>query len=305
MSRIIVLVSAATFVVGGPRCLTAQQPSAASVRTEVQQAVRTYVDAWNKADASNLVEMYSRDAGVTSVGDGEIIRGWDRIRERYDSLVGVEGRFKLSIGSIDVVPMGASNALALTSYTLTVHADAGDMQQRGAMTLVFQKSGGEWKVIHDHTSTLPTKTDASTSQAGRATVAPRPTPSQGVSVAASPAPAPEVRRYAVAESEAQIVREGSFVYYKFQVNAVQCAVSGRIIGLAGGNRDFQALIMDENSFLNWQTNHQAQAYWQSGQVAATNISARLAGPATYYLVVSNAFSPITAKTVKVQAVADC
>src|SRR5882762_7814700 len=61
MSRTIVFISAAMLVVGGPGCLTAQQPSAASVRTEVQQAVRTYVDAWNKADASNLVEMYSRD----------------------------------------------------------------------------------------------------------------------------------------------------------------------------------------------------------------------------------------------------
>ena len=63
--------------------------------------------------------------------------------------------------------------------------------------------------------------------------------------------------------------------------------------------------MDENSFLNWKTNHQAQAYWQSGQVAATNIGVRLSGPATYYLVISNVFSPVTAKTVKVQAFAEC
>lgn len=285
--------------------LRAQAVSPPAIRTEIQQAVRTYVDAWNRADASNLVEMYSRAAGVTSVGDGEIIRGWDRIRERYDSIVGVEGRFKIAIGSIDVAPMGVSHALALTSYTLTIHTDAGDVQERGAMTLVFQKVGAEWKVVHDHTSTLPTKTATPSDQARGAPVAPRPTPSGGVAVAAAPAPAPEVRRYAIVESEAESIKEGSFIYYKFSINASVCTISGRIIGLAGGNKDFQALIMDENNFLNWQTNHQAEAYWQTDQVAATNIVARLAGPATYYLVVNNAFSAFTAKVVKVQAAAAC
>ena len=65
------------------------------------------------------------------------------------------------------------------------------------------------------------------------------------------------------------------------------------------------MVLEENNFLNWKTNHQAQAYWQSGQVAATNIGVRLSGPATYYLVISNVFSPVTAKTVKVQAQAEC
>ncbi len=68
MSRPPVFVSAAVLICG-PLCLTAQQPGAPSVRTEVQQAVHAYVDAFNKADAATLVELYSREAGVTSVGD--------------------------------------------------------------------------------------------------------------------------------------------------------------------------------------------------------------------------------------------
>ena len=106
---------------------------------------------------------------------------------------------------------------------------------------------------------------------------------------------------AVPQLQAAVVQPGQFLYYQFSIPSTTCAVTGRIVGLAGGNKDFQALVMDENSFLNWKTNHQAQAYWQSGQVAATNIGVRLSGPATYYLVISNVFSPVTAKTVKVQA----
>ena len=121
MSRIVVLVSAATLAVGGPLSLPAQQPSAGTVRTEIQQAVRAYVDAINKADAATLVEMYSREAGVTSVGDGQITRGWDAIRSTADSIAGAEGKYKVATGSIDVIPLGSGYALALTSTILTVN----------------------------------------------------------------------------------------------------------------------------------------------------------------------------------------
>jgi len=305
MSRIIVLVSAATLVVGGSLSLTAQQTTAATVRTEVQQAVRAYVDAINKADAATLVEMYSREAGVTSVGDGQITRGWDAIRSTADSIAGAEGKYKVATGSIDVTPLGPGHALALTSTILTVKSGDQEVQLRGAMTLVYKKIGAEWKIIHDHTSTV-TPTSASAG-GGAAAPAPRPAPTERAAAApqqAAPTP-PQPTRTTLAESEAAVVQPGQFLYYQFSIPSTTCAVTGRIVGLAGGNKDFQALVMDENSFLNWKTNHQAQAYWQSGQVAATNIGVRLSGPATYYLVISNVFSPVTAKTVKVQAFAEC
>ena len=310
MLRTIVSVSAAMSLVSGALCLTAQQPSAAGVRTEVQQAVRAYVDAINKADAATLAEMYSREAGVTSVGDGQITRGWDAIRSTTDSIAGAEGKYKVATGSIDVIPLGSGYALALTSTIVTVKSGDQEAQLRGAMTLVLKKIGGEWKIIHDHTSTV-TPTSASGGGGGALPAAPpaapRPTPTERAAAAPQPA-APAVAqpaRTAIAESEAAVIQPGQFLYYEFSIPATTCAVRGRIAGLAGGNKDFQALVMDENNYLNWQTNHQAQAHWQSGQVAATNISVTLTGPATYYLVVSNVFSPVTAKTVKVQAVADC
>src|SRR5712692_2757067 len=154
MPRRIISVSTAMLVMGGPLCLAAQQPSAASIGTEVQQAVRSYVDALNKADAATLVEMYSREAGVTSVGDGQITRGWDAIRSTLDSIAGAEGKYRVATGSIDVIPLGSSYALALTSTIFTVKSGDQAVQLRGAMTLVFKRIGAEWKIIHDHTSTV-------------------------------------------------------------------------------------------------------------------------------------------------------
>src|SRR5258706_2774358 len=165
--------------------LQAQVPAspAATQRAEIQQAVRAYIDAHNRSDAATIADMYSRQPGVTSVGDGQIMRGWDRIREAFDQLVGTQGRFKIDIGSIDVVPLGPGYALALTSYSLSIGTGAETTQQRGAMTLVFQKQEGEWKVVHDHTSTQAPENGAATS----ASVAQNPTP-QVQAAAVSPTP---------------------------------------------------------------------------------------------------------------------
>src|SRR5437773_3136085 len=206
MSRPPIFLSTAVLVVCGQPCLTAQQPGAASVRTEVQQVVRAYVDAFNKADAAALTEMYSREAGVTSVGDGQITRGWDAIRSTADSIAGAEGKYKVATGSIDIVPLGRGYSLALTSTILTVKSGDQEVQLRGAMTLVFKKIGGEWKIIHDHTSTVTPA--AATSGGGAAAPAPRPAPTERAAAApqqAAPTP-PQPTRTTLAESEAAVVQ---------------------------------------------------------------------------------------------------
>lgn len=147
------LVGAAVGLIAlAPSVLHAQASPAAALRREIQQAVRAYVDAYNQADVGAVAEMYGRQPGVTSAGDGEILRGWDRIREFFDEFIGAEGTYKIALGSVDVTPLGPGYAMALGSYTITGGVPGESAQQRGAMTLVFQKIQGAWKVIHDHTS---------------------------------------------------------------------------------------------------------------------------------------------------------
>jgi hypothetical protein len=119
------------------------------------------------------------------------------------------------------------------------------------------------------------------------------------------AAAEQPMRFAIAD-EVAIVRPGHFVYYEFSVSIPSpCTVRGQIVGLAGRNRDFQALIVDANNFQGWKADHEAYVYWQSGQVATADLGVRLDGPRTYYLVISNLFSRFTAKRVKVQAFTEC
>jgi uncharacterized protein (TIGR02246 family) len=131
----------------------ASQPSPDVVRQEVQDFVRKYADAANKGDVTALMEMVSREQGVTSTSDGVISRGWEAIRAGNDAMVGKDGSYKFSIGSVDVRPLGASNALAVATMTATVAAEGQTAQQEGAMTLVLEKSKDGWKILHEHFST--------------------------------------------------------------------------------------------------------------------------------------------------------
>ena len=132
--------------------LAAQAPTQ---RQEIQNFVRAYADAANRGDVTSYMEMYSKRADLIAVEDGEISRGWDKLRDNANSTVGLEGSFKISVGTIDVITLGTTRAIAVFPYVATVNTQQGPVQLHGAMTLVLEKSSQGWKIIHDHTSTAP------------------------------------------------------------------------------------------------------------------------------------------------------
>jgi ketosteroid isomerase-like protein len=133
------------------------KPSVEAVRADVQGVVKAYVEAQNKVDASAIMEMVSKSPGVASISMGEITRGWEAIRNDVDSTVGSEGQAKIALGTIDVNQLGSGFALAFAPCTITFAPEQGGLQLRGALTLVLEKSGVNWKVLHEHASAqLPT-----------------------------------------------------------------------------------------------------------------------------------------------------
>lgn len=138
---------------------TAAHGATDSVRTNVQAFVKSYVEAQNKVDASAQMEMVSNRKGVSSLSMGEITRGWEAIRASVDEMVGSEGQFKISLGTIDVEELGPTFALAFAPCTITVASGEGALQLRGAVSLVLERTTGHWKVFHEHSSVkLPEET---------------------------------------------------------------------------------------------------------------------------------------------------
>jgi uncharacterized protein (TIGR02246 family) len=154
MKRVLSLLALLSFLIA----VSALAQTADSLTTEVQKFVGLFVDANNKADAKAVMEMYSRKPGIISVDDGKLTRGWDAIRSETNEIVGHQGRYKISLGTIEVTPLGPAHALAVAPYTMSlVSEDGATFQVRGAMTLVLEKASGKWQIIHDHTSSQPSE----------------------------------------------------------------------------------------------------------------------------------------------------
>ena len=143
--RVCALVNA-LLVIAVARAAAQQQPDTG----EVQRFVRQYVGAINRADAPAIMEMYAHVPEVTSADNTDVTRGWDAIRRDAASLE--HNRYRLDLGRVDVVPLGPSYALVVAEATNTFGTPQGSLRVRGVLTLVLQKTGSDWKVIHDHSS---------------------------------------------------------------------------------------------------------------------------------------------------------
>ena len=150
MSRVQVWLGALLFL--GCGACTAQAPSADAVQREVQEVVRSYVDATNKADVTAMMELKSQSLGASEINDGSITRGWEAIRTSNDAVVGKTPGYKIALGSIDVVPLGRTHALVIAPTTISFTTDQGASNTSGATTYVLEKSSKGWKILHEHMS---------------------------------------------------------------------------------------------------------------------------------------------------------
>ena len=130
----------------------AKTPTSDAARADIQAFVKVYVEAENKGDASAIMEMVSKSTGVASITMGEVTRGWDGIRDDVDAMVGAEEKVKVGVGTIEVIQLGTNFALAFAPCTITSAAAEEGPQLHGALTLILEKSGKSWKILHEHTS---------------------------------------------------------------------------------------------------------------------------------------------------------
>jgi len=133
--------------------MAAAAQTSSTVREEVLAFVRSFTDAANRADVAAVMEMYDHTSTVISVDDGEILRGWDAVREDANQVLGKEGLYKISTGSFDVVVLGPGRALAVGPVVTTLQTNAGPVTLNQVLTFVLEKKKGKWVIIHDHTST--------------------------------------------------------------------------------------------------------------------------------------------------------
>jgi uncharacterized protein (TIGR02246 family) len=110
-------------------------------------------NAWNRGDLPAFASCYEDSPQTTFMGR-EIVRGGSQaILERYrKSYPNREAMGTLTFSEIEVRPLAAGLALVTGKFELKRTA-AGGGAAWGRYTLIVRQARGEWKIIHDHSST--------------------------------------------------------------------------------------------------------------------------------------------------------
>ena len=116
-------------------------------------AVRAVIEAqqaaWNRGDIEGFMAGYAREETTTFVSGDTLTRGWqtvlDRYKARYDSRAKMG---TLTFSELEFKPLSPFYILATGRWQLARDADT----PRGRFTLIFRRTNGGWRVVHDHTS---------------------------------------------------------------------------------------------------------------------------------------------------------
>ena len=142
---------------------TAGTDTIPGVETQVERMLYRSAEAWNRGDLDGFMSDYLRSPTVTYLGTSGLVAGWEAIRARYAPLFEAGAvRDSLRFERVVVRPLGNEYALATARYLLF---RAGAVTASGPFTLVLQRTGEGWKIVHDQSASDPPVADEAESPA--------------------------------------------------------------------------------------------------------------------------------------------
>ena len=133
------------------------QKKTAAAKTDPSKDVRAafdrLVDGIKTADAAKVMSVYNKSEDILFFNNnGSVTRGWETMKTNREASYKNVSNVSLEPTGVKIEMLGA-NAAYLTCKWKQQQETGGKLETAsGRMTLVFQKIGKEWKVVHLHTS---------------------------------------------------------------------------------------------------------------------------------------------------------
>lgn len=128
----------------------ASRTAEAEIRTML---TRSAAD-WNRGDLAGFMSDYARDSSLSYISGRGVLYGWQALFDRYERAFFQPGapRDSLTFTNLAVRPLDDDLALATARFQL----NRGDsVVASGPFTLILEKRGARWLIIHDHSSSDP------------------------------------------------------------------------------------------------------------------------------------------------------
>jgi len=137
-----------TFAIFGST-LSAAETQKPEIESEIRAVLNAQQNAWNHGDIDAFMNGYWRSEETVFVSGDEVLRGWQKVLERYKRQYSDRKKMGiLTFSELEITSLSEDSAIVLGSWRLGRVKD----QPHGRFTLIFRRFDDGWKIIHDHTS---------------------------------------------------------------------------------------------------------------------------------------------------------
>jgi uncharacterized protein (TIGR02246 family) len=131
----------------------AQAPGEAAQLRAVREAFDSLVDGIRRADAESVAKLYWNSPQLAIFNNnGTVTKSWEQARSNRESLYAKVSDVKLDVRDVRVKTLGPSGALVTCLWEQSQTAGGQPERATGRLTIVYQRIGAEWKIVHTHTS---------------------------------------------------------------------------------------------------------------------------------------------------------
>ncbi|MDZ4668529.1 MAG: hypothetical protein SGJ00_11700 [bacterium] len=129
--------------------ITKKEKPAKNGEKQIRAIMLNQEQAWNRGNLDSFMLYYWNSPKLRFVSKNKVSFGWQQVYDNYQKSYGTKGemgKLNFDIKSIDLI--GKKDALVVGSWK--VENNKGIFE--GHYTLWFQKMGGKWLIVLDHTS---------------------------------------------------------------------------------------------------------------------------------------------------------
>jgi uncharacterized protein (TIGR02246 family) len=109
---------------------------------------------WNRGDLAGFMSDYAQDSLTGYVAAGHVQYGWQAMYDRYQANYFAPGKSRDSLSFEEVRVRALTPDFAYTTARFKL-MNGPTVVASGPFTLVLQKQGDRWRILHDHTSADP------------------------------------------------------------------------------------------------------------------------------------------------------
>lgn len=127
-----------------------ERDSTTSEADKIEALMKTQADSWNRGDFEGFMSTYWKSEEMSFQSGNSRLYGWETLLNRYKTNYAGDNRGTLTFTALEIKILTEGYAFAIGRYNLMY--DDRD-PALGLFTLILKNlENGEWKIIHDHSS---------------------------------------------------------------------------------------------------------------------------------------------------------